>query len=320
MSRCEYFLTDYLYKYGNFDASAVKTTYVIEGYFDNMNFTAKNLDASTSMKNTRTETSYHDLSKKTRTWEFIICPTFGFLGSPEPLMKDCELKLSFDRSHPYTSVIASTKVDPKALSTPIVINDCVAITEYVSSPSLRSFFDHIEYEPIMYEYDACDVLIKNIPNNETEVRFENIRGGNVPLAMFAGVISQSCLQGDRLNSSTLFKNFDVEEMNFSLNGSSVNGYPITIKHGNPFLPMQKFFDTSGRYYNVASGDGLSALEFKWNFLWAHKFEAENASQGWLGINLKLKKAFTNNMCLVVWIISPTATALDKFHKIERINL
>ena len=35
--RCEYFLTDYLYKYGNFNASTIKSAYNIEGYFDNYN-------------------------------------------------------------------------------------------------------------------------------------------------------------------------------------------------------------------------------------------------------------------------------------------
>ena len=307
-----------MYKYGNFDADAVKTSYTMEGYFDNLNMSSKTIEGNASYKSTRNETCYHNTTAKTRSWEFIICPNFGFLGSPEPLMKDCELKLSFDRSNAYTSLLGGTAA--KAMTAPIKIHDAVAITEYISSPSLRTFFDHIEYEPIMYEYDACDVLIKTIPTGETDIRFDNIRGGNVPIAMFAGIIPQTCLQGDKDLSSTYFRNNNVKEMTFTLNGAPVNGYPLTLRHENPIPAMQKFLDSTGRYYNVTAGETLTALEFKYNFLWSHQFEAENSSQGWLGVDFKLTKAFTTNMCLVVWIITPTATSLDKFHKIERINL
>ena len=264
--------------------------------------------------------SKHNTTDKTRRWEFIICPNIGFLASPEPLIKDCELKISFDRSAAYNSLLVIDDAKAKPLDKPIEIKDCVAITEYISSESLISYFDRIEYEPIIYEYDDCDVLVKTIPTAETEIRFANIKGGNTPQAMFAAIIPQACLQGDKTRSSTFFQCNKVEEMNFTLNGSSLNGFPIAIRDQSCFSPMQKFCDTTDKYYNVMSSETFSMTEFEYNFLWSHKFEGESSSQGWLGINFKLTAPFTETMCLVVWIISPTATSIDKYHKIERINL
>ena len=138
--RCEYFLTDYLYKYGNFNASTIKSAYNIEGYFDNYNLDKVSLKSSTNILTMRKKGGYHDTVNKKRVYEFVIIPSCGFLNSPEPLMKDCELKLSFDRASPYTSMIDIGTTTP-SVSDPIKIKDVVAITEYVSSPNLRSYFD-----------------------------------------------------------------------------------------------------------------------------------------------------------------------------------
>ena len=283
-----------------------------------MNFTATNLKGNLSFKKTRTDAGHYNSQTKTRRWHFVICPNFGFLGSPQPLMNNCELKLSFDRSSPLTSVLDCGNASP-ALEE-IEIKDCYAVTEYVSSESLRNYFDHITYEPIRYEYDSCEVMVKSIPNGETDIRFDNLRGGTLPLAMFAAIVPQACLNGDKSMSSTYFKNYNVDEMNISLNGNSVNGFPIVIKDQSPIYPMQKFLDTTERYYNVVSGEVFSLTEFKYNFLWSHKFEAESADQGWIGINFKLNQSFSESMSLVVWIISPTVLLLDKFHKVEKLNL
>ena len=124
-------------------------------------------------------------------------------------MNNCELKLSFDRSSPLTSVLDCGTASP--ILDEIEIKDCYAMTEYVSSESLRTFFDHITYEPIRYEYDACEVMVKSIPTGETEIRFDNLRGGNLPLAMFAAIVPQASLNGDKTTSSTYFKNYNVED-------------------------------------------------------------------------------------------------------------
>ena len=65
---------------------------------------------------------------------------------------------------------------------------------------------------------------------------------------------------------------------------------------------------------------MTQTDFKANWLFSHKFECENASQGWLGIQLKLKESFTEPMSLVIWLVNPTALTIDKFHQIEKINL
>ena len=81
--------------------------------------------------------------------------------------------------------------------------------------------------------------------------------------------------------------------------------------------MVKFFDTCGRFYNIESGEGLSFNKFKCHFIWSHHFEAETTAQGWLGIDLKLKETFSSPYSLIVWLVSPRALTIDKYHRIEK---
>ena len=109
-------------------------------------------------------------------------------------------------------------------------------------------------------------------------------------------------------------------MNFTLNGNSVNGYPLSIKNGSSVCPRQKFFDVTNRLYNAQSGSSLDAIGFHYNFIWSHKFEGESTGQGWVGIDMKLDSGYTENMVLVVWVITSSAITLDKFHQIEKLQL
>ena len=258
------------------------------------------------------------------TYEFTLTPSIGFLGSPDPLLTDCELLISFDRTKAQNVLLEHAIVPDadKPVDDYIKINDCMAITEWVSSQSLRDHFMTIENNPILYEFDDCEMYIKNIPASSTCIRFDNIRGGNVPEYIFAGITSQSLSKGDYAKSSTCFQQANVSEFNITLNGSSVGGYPIEIKNGCPVYPLQKFLDVTNRYYNIQCGESMSATKFGYNFLWSHKFEGEVTPQGWLGINLKLREAFTdeNPMCLVIWVIAKNAISVDKFHQIQKINL
>ena len=79
-------------------------------------------------------------------------------------------------------------------------------------------------------------------------------------------------------------------------------------------------DVTDKYLNNGCGSCLNVHDFTYNFLWSHKFEAEITSQGWIGISFKVSTAYTTNMALVVWVISPAAISIDKFHQVERINL
>ena len=305
-----------MYKVGNFSLSHQKSAFTVEGYYDAINFSAADLKASANFLNARKMCGKQ--KGPNYIWEFIMCPSIGFLGSPEPLTKDCELKISFDRAHPFASTLKIGTAED--LSEPITIKDVVATTEYISSPHWREYFSEIDYRPIEYNFDECEVMVKNIPNGETEVRFDNIRGGNIPQCMFIGVIPQSCLKGDKTKSSTQFKQYKVTQMNISLNGNSVNGYPLTDKLATGVAPLQKFLDVTNRYYNVQAGDCVDLQEFPYNWIWSHAFESESSGQGWLSVDFKLSSAYSVNMALVCWIIYPSCITIDKFNQVERINL
>ena len=312
-------MADYIYKLGNFNTDYITSAFVSEGYVDFLNCDHDNLasDEGAVVVAKRARTA-HKSAGKSR-YDFAFIPDMSFLANPDPLLKNCELKLRFDRAVPEVCVIKA--VDGGTLSD-IKIEDCYAVTEFISSPDLRNYFDKIENEPIMYMYEDVEVLIKSIPYNQTTIRFDNLRGGNTPSHIFAGIIKTNALDGSKDLCATKFASYGVEEMNITLNGNSVNGYPITIKNGSSVFPLQKFIDATSRTSNINCGKFLTPNEFEFNWLWAHHFEAEQTSQGWAGINFKLSEAFKDeeSMSLVVWIVSPAALKIDKFHQVEKLNL
>lgn len=309
-------MIDYLYKVGNFNLNNQTTVFNTEGYYDAMNMSAADLAASNLFAEKREKMG--TASGEYNEFEFILCPNTGFLGNNLPLPKDCELKLSFDRASPYLAVLRlEGALD---IDNPFELTGVVATTEYISSPHWRDVMASVDHRPLLHKYDECDIMIKNIPTSETEIRFDNLRGGNTPMCMFFGILPQSCLNGDATLSSTYFQQYDVKEMNITLNGNSVNGYPMTIRGTNPIVPFQRFMDVTNRYYNVSSGQTFTLPEFKKNWLWAHSFESETTSQGWIGVNFKLSSAYTKNMALVCWTVSHTALTIDKFGSAERIIL
>ena len=83
----------------------------------------------------------------------------------------------------------------------------------------------------------------------------------------------------------------MKEFNITLNGNSVTGYPVRIEDGMPMWPYKKFVDVTGRFMNNDCGQQLSLSDFKYNWLYAHKFEGEETSSGWIGFNMQLTKAF-----------------------------
>ena len=145
-----------MYKVGNFSLSHQKSAFTVEGYYDAINFSAADLKASANFLNARKMCGKQ--KGPNYIWEFIMCPSIGFLGSPEPLTKDCELKISFDRAHPFASMLKIGTAED--LSEPITIKDVVATTEYISSPHWREYFSEIDYRPIEYNFDECEVMVK----------------------------------------------------------------------------------------------------------------------------------------------------------------
>ena len=151
----DYFLIDWLYKTGNFNANHVTSALMVEGYYDNYNFTADQLNTYSTYLTNRKDAMVMN-GDKCR-WEFAFTPSIGFLGNPDELLTDCELKLSFDRADPYTSVFQLIE-GGEDYDKPFDLLDVYAVTEYVSSDNLRDKFSTLDIQPFSYEYDDCDVL------------------------------------------------------------------------------------------------------------------------------------------------------------------
>ena len=320
--RNEFFLADYLYKVGNYDVDYVCSAFGTEGYLDLWNFDDEILfsEDAKEIRERRLESMSHDASNHKYIAQFCIIPNTGFLSNPDPLVKDVELKLSFDRSDVKQYLMAQDADWAQLTDLKVDIKNCYAVTEHVSSPSLRTLFSSIDYSPFRYEYEECEVLVKSIPQNETNIRFDNLRGGNTPSHMFVGFIETDALRGEGTKSSTRFSPHKIQTFNINLNGNSVNGYPLQVLNAIPTHCYQKFISSTNRLCNINGGKMLGPNEFQFNWLWSHQFEAEDASSGWLGVNFKLSSAYTEQMTMVVWIISQAAISIDKFNQLEKINL
>ena len=86
--------------------------------------------------------------------------------------------------------------------------------------------------------------------------------GNLPEIMFFGFIPSKCLNGDLSTSSSKFTSSNIEDVNLSLNGSSLQDYPIKITNNYPIIPYIKFLDVTRRFYNPACSDIISMDEFR----------------------------------------------------------
>ena len=310
---------DYVQKIGNFNASYIDTVFGLEGYNDLYNFTTTELSAA---KSTLTKRYVNGrLNGDNIIYDFVFIPNCGFLNSNLPLISDCELKLSFDRTKSDVSMIKSeVEITKSCEGEPIAINDCVAIAKYVGSEELDEYFRKIDSDPIPYYYEDCEVSLKTLPLNETDIRIDNIKGGPTPSCMFAGIIESAALAGNMEMSSTRFCCNNVIGFNITLNGNSVNGYPMENKNKLAIFPYHKFMESTSRYMNTICGEGLKLSQFQVNWIYAHKFEAEVSEEGWLGINIKLSEAYTESHTLVIWCIYDAAITIDKFHQIEKLSL
>ena len=317
--RGEFFLCDYITKIANFDGSMIDTGFYTEGYIDNYNCNAADFAAEGGSAVVLNRQWGRHTTENMITYEFIIIPSHGFLASPDLLIKNCEIKLSFDRA-PSDVAILNNKAVTTQVGKTIEIKDCYAMVDYVSSPDMRTLYDHVDQAPFIYKYDDLDIIVKNIPENQLDVRFDNLRGGQIPDYLFIGLIPKSSLGGDKQLSSTGFRHSNVTEMNISFNGNSVNGYPMNISKKSVIYPLQKFLDVTGSLYNQTCSKTLTGPEFEYNFLWSHKFEAEMTDEGWIGINLTFDEIPTEQMVLVVFSVYESAFSIDKYRHVEKINI
>ena len=316
-------------KIGNFNRDYLDTIMGAEGYYDAYNSDATELKSSSALKIVNFRRSGVATTTETVTnkdgstadlifhwYEFSFIPSIGFLADSDPLLTDCELVLDFGRAKPEIAVIKTGEGDDLDF---IELKHVYAVTEYISSPQLRSYFQSIENNPIIYKYDNIEVITKQLPLNDTVVRFDNMRGGSMPSYIFAGIIPTTSISGDYERSSTGFNWNGVEEFNMTLNGNSCNGFPIVVRRQGSVIPLQKFNDVTGRLLNVEAGSGMTLTKFADNFIWSHRFEAEQTANGWIGIDFKLRELLAFNASLVVWIVSPHALSLDKYHRVEQVR-
>ena len=324
--RNEYFLTDYIVKVGNFNQSFTSSGFNTELYFDGANCSHEDLTNGNNKEKTKysRRAAWGLVStNNTYRYDFSIIPSFGFLGSSLPLPKNVELKLSFDRANGNLGVIRLEEADAGDISiydSPLSISNCHAVTEYVSSPAMRTFFDGIDTNPIVYKFEEAELVVRGLDKDDTNLRIDAIKGGNLPSYLFAGIMSQACFNGKVDECSTEFTQQGVTRFNLTVDGQSVNGYPMEIANHTRVFPLVKFLDTTSRLLNINTGKTLSVETFKHNFLWSHKFEVEKSSSGWIGIDIKLDEPFTEHMNLVVWLISPCALTIDKYNEVEFIRL
>ena len=101
--------------------------------------------------------------------------------------------------------------------------------------------------------------VKQIPSKLN--RYLNL--GNLPEIIFFGFIPSKCLNGDLERSTSKFTSTNIDEVNLSLNGSSVQDYPIKISNNYPILPYVKFLDVTRRFYDPSCSDVINMEEFRY---------------------------------------------------------
>ena len=62
------------------------------------------------------------------------------------------------------------------------------------------------------------------------------------------------------------------------------------------------------------------IPFKFHYVYAHKFQGEHSTSGWIGCNIQLEKGFEENYTLVLWAVHNVRLSLDKFRRVEKIIL
>ena len=129
----EYWLNDWMLKFGNLNPDYIVSLYEMEGYFDTYVFEDLDEDSRNQLINHRRK----DIPVKNGKYiyELILTPNDSFLNENHPLPPGVEMKLSFDRLAAQYSCIAVGSDD--VLKGKILeLKDVFAQVEYISSPLL----------------------------------------------------------------------------------------------------------------------------------------------------------------------------------------
>ena len=291
-------LIDYLTILGNFDTNYMESGLYSNGYFDLYNIDTKDIVADSNGTIGRSRVSVVDNRKDDdQIFELQYAPGVGLLNSAVPLLPGCEVKLSFDRATVQLALVQKT-LDEIQLDKKLALTNLYCKARYYSSPYLRRKFDSIKEKDLHYNYDECSVYLKNLPKGETNIRMNNIFGGNTPTHIFCGVIRSEALTGNSQLSATRFQRHFVKEANLTLNGYSCSGYPLSNVNGSALPAYMKYLQTTNRKFNTDCGRQIAPLDFKnFHFLYSHEFEGDQTEQGWIGLELKLEKPFEDNFTL-----------------------
>ena len=225
-------MSDYLTKKCNFDPLYVASAFQIEGYYDDFQLETL-FDDSTKKEiiNGRRPQCYVDPQTGNFIYELILLPTHGFFLENKPLPTNTEVMLTLHRlSHEFSTLFVgpsdAKKLDPGSC---LKITDAYALVEYVSSPSLRNYFNRIRSKPISYKYNDTLVTTQDLPKGRKHVQLHNITGGNTPAYVFFSLIQTKALNGtDEMESTNFAFNRDLTSVNVLLNGQSLNGYPQVL--------------------------------------------------------------------------------------------
>ena len=287
--------------YGNFVPGYITSGFFPAGYFDEWSLNTSSIEgnADATAKLEKSRESHLSTAGNMVTYDLLFKPPSGILNSSKPLLPKTEMIISFDRASSELALINKEQAYESPLAGKVIeLTNVFLRATYQSSPFLRSHFDQISTRDISYKYDECAVYHKTLPQGSSIIRLSNIIGGNTPSYLFAGIIKASALNGSFLESSTRFERHGVSEFDLTLDGYSVNDFPITSESDSAIMVYEKFLRTTNRKFNSKCSAMMSFNDFKrFHYIYGHKFTGEATEQGWIGVNLKLEKAYEENMTL-----------------------
>lgn len=326
---------------GNFHPGYIASTFYPAGYFDSYNVDTSEFEGQDGDKRLEKilerRLSCVKSSGSTTTYDLLFKPPSGILNSTKPLLPKTEMIISFDRASSELALLSKATDGLEPLAGKVIeLQNVFLSANYYTSPYLRNYFDSITKKDISYKYDEVAVYHKNLPQGTSIIRMSNIIGGNTPSYLFAGIIESSALNGNVKKSSTAFKRHGVTEFDLTLDGYSVQGFPLSSEDESPIMVYDKFLKTTNRKFVNTCAEQISAGDFQqFHYLYAHKFVGETSETGWLGINLKLEQAYEENYTmgiffifktknkkniLVIWTSHEVDLRIDQFRRIEKIIL
>ena len=245
-------LIDYIQMYGNFVPGYITSGFYPAGYFDEWNLNTDEIagaDALTKVEKSR-QSYITSANSAYVVYDLLFKPPTGILNSTKPLLPKTEMIISFDRAPAELSLLSKEQNFESPLSGKVLeLTNVFMRANYISSPFLRNYFNTVSTKDISYKYDECSVYHKVLPQGSTVIRLSNIIGGNTPSFIFCGIIKSSALNGHFEQASTRFQRHHVKEFDLTLDGYSLNDFPITSDDNSALMVYEKFIRTTNRKFD-----------------------------------------------------------------------